>query len=459
MKQQAQPDEPHQRISSAEIKPERLIIFTRYPQPGEVKTRLIPTLGSRRAARLQKEMTRHAMAWASTLGGSASLSVEVHFTGGSKKLMRRCFASQLPYRHQGEGDLGRRMREAFRDAFRSGVDRAVIIGTDCPALSPDTIDTALKRLRQNDVVLGPATDGGYYLIGLGRELPRIFENIPWGTGEVLEATLARAKHLNLSISLLETLHDVDQPGDLHVWNRVGAASHSGLFDAKISIVIPTLDEDRRLGAALRSTLTGSNVETIVADTTGGDSTREIAQRYGARLVVAARGRARQMNAGAALATGQILLFLHADTLLPRDFDIHVRNTLSRSGVVAGAFELRIGGATGSLRLIEEAANLRSRLLQMPYGDQAIFLGTERFNRMGRFSQLPILEDVDLVRRLRRKGRLAMAPAAITTSSRRWKSLGTWRTTIINQLVMAGHFLGVPYRRLARLHDPAGHRYE
>ena len=421
--------------------------------------RLIPTLGSRRAARLQKEMTRHVMAWATTLGGSASLSVEVHFTGGSEKLMRRCFGSQLPYRHQGEGDLGRRMREALRDAFRWGVDRAIIIGTDCPALSPDTIDTALERLRQNDLVLGPATDGGYYLIGLGRELPRMFENIPWGTGEVLGATLARAKHLNLSVSLLETLHDVDRPGDLHVWNRVGAASHSGLSNAKISIVIPTFNEDQRLGAALRSTLTGSNIETIVADTMGGKATREIAQQYGARLLVAAGGRACQMNAGAALASGQILLFLHADTLLPPDFDIHVRNTLSRPGVVAGAFELRIGGATGSLRLIEEAANLRSRLLQMPYGDQAIFLGTGRFNRLDRFSQLPILEDVDLVRRLRRESRLAVAPVATTTSARRWRSLGTWRTTIINQLVMAGYLVGVPYRRLAQLRDGAGHRYE
>jgi rSAM/selenodomain-associated transferase 2/rSAM/selenodomain-associated transferase 1 len=458
MKQRAQPDEPCQWVSSARIKPERLMIFTRYPQAGIVKTRLVPTLGSRRAARLQIEMTRHVMAWASTLRDSASLSVEVHFTGGSEKLMRRCFGSQLPYRHQGEGDLGRRMREAFRDAFRSGVDRAIIIGTDCPAISPEIIDIAMRKLRQDDLVLGPATDGGYYLIGLRRDFPRMFENIPWGSGEVLEATLARAKHLDLSVSMLETLRDVDRPADLHVWGRVGA-SHGSLADAKISVIIPTFNEDRRLGAALRSTLSGSNIETIVADTMGTKPTREIAQRCGARLVVAARGRACQMNAGAALASGQILLFLHADTLLPPDFDVHVRNTLSRPGVVAGAFELCIGGATGSLQLIEEAANLRSRLLQMPYGDQAIFLGTERFNRLGRFSQLPILEDVDLVRRLRRIGRLAVVPAAATTSARRWRSLGTWRTTIINQLVMAGYFLGIPYRRLAQLHDRVGRGYE
>jgi rSAM/selenodomain-associated transferase 2 len=194
----------------------------------------------------------------------------------------------------------------------------------------------------------------------------------------------------------------------------------------------------------------------VVDADGRKSTEEIARRHGARLITAVPGRASQMNAGAAVADGHILLFLHADTRLPPDFDVHVRRILSRPSVSGGAFRLRIDGATGVLRLIEEAANLRARVLQIPYGDQTIFLTAELFNRVGRFPQTPILEDVDLVQRLRHKGRIAIAPSAVTTSARRWKNLGVWRTTLINQLVMAGHYLGIPRHRLARMYDRKTH---
>jgi hypothetical protein len=122
--------------------------------------------------------------------------------------------------------------------------------------------------------------------------------------------------------------------------------------------------------------------------------------------------------------------------------------LARPGVAAGAFRLRIDGAGRSLRLIQRIANLRAACLQMPYGDQALFLHHDTFDQLGGFAELPILEDFDLVRRLRRLGRVAIAPAEVVTSARRWCRLGPWRTTWINQIVLLGHYLGVRPQRLA-----------
>jgi len=156
-----------------------------------------------------------------------------------------------------------------------------------------------------------------------------------------------------------------------------------------------------------------------------------------------------MNAGAEAAEGTFLVFLHADTRLPEEFDGYVRRILTESGVAAGAFQLKIDDPSARLRLIEKAANWRSRYLQMPYGDQAIFLRRELFREMGGFPDLPIMEDFQLIRRLRGRGRIVIAPAAVVTSARRWKQLGALRTTLINQLMILGFYLDLEPSRLAR----------
>jgi len=152
------------------------------------------------------------------------------------------------------------------------------------------------------------------------------------------------------------------------------------------------------------------------------------------------------------------LFLHADTRLPEGFDAHVRRALGQPRVVAGAFRLRIDGPQRTLRLIECGVNLRSRCLQMPYGDQALFLKAETFRTVGGFPELPIMEDFELVRRLRRHGRIAIADAAVTTSARRWNAFGALRTTWTNQMVIIGYYLGVSPGRLARQYCRGNEHY-
>jgi hypothetical protein len=158
-----------------------------------------------------------------------------------------------------------------------------------------------------------------------------------------------------------------------------------------------------------------------------------------------------MNAVAAAASGEALVFLHADTLLPDGWTNLVREIAERRGIVGGAFEFKLDETLPWSRIIEKLAHARSRILQMPYGDQAIFLKADLLRKMGGFPEIPIMEDFEFVRRLRAEGDISLAPVPATTSARRWKRLGVLKTTLINQIVILAYFAGVPPDSIARLY--------
>ena len=149
-----------------------------------------------------------------------------------------------------------------------------------------------------------------------------------------------------------------------------------------------------------------------------------------------------MNKGAAFASGDILVFLHADTRLPTGYDVMIRTALQQPETVAGAFALRIDADVASLRLIEWGVNWRSRFWQMPYGDQAIFITKDTFNKIGHFPELPFMEDFEIMRRLKRIGKITILPVPVITSARRWLQKGVWQTTLINQIIIIAYLLGV-----------------
>ncbi|UNU27280.1 glycosyltransferase [Microcoleus vaginatus HSN003] len=194
--------------------PEKLIVFTRYPEPGTTKTRLIPVLGKAGAANLHRLMAQRTIACALSLEKSRRLSVEIYRAGGSQQLMQEWLGSDISCQNQIDGDLGVRMTAAFEKSFNSGVEKTAIIGTDCPDLKAEIMAQAFEELSQHDVVLGPAADGGYYLIGLRRSIPELFGGINWGTSEVFACTRAIAQKLDLKIAYLPTLADIDIPEDL-----------------------------------------------------------------------------------------------------------------------------------------------------------------------------------------------------------------------------------------------------
>lgn len=196
---------------------ECLIIFTRYPEAGKTKTRLIPVLGAEGAAKLQRKMTEQKLAEVDKVQSFYPLSIEVHFAGGTEQLMQEWLGSNRVYRQQSDGDIGCRMASAFQLSFAAGMTAVVLIGTDCPELNAPLMAEAFQLLRQHDLVLGPAIDGGYYLIGLRRLIPELFTGIPWSTAEVWSQTLRIAQRLSLAVAQLPLLSDVDRPEDLWVW--------------------------------------------------------------------------------------------------------------------------------------------------------------------------------------------------------------------------------------------------
>lgn len=422
---------------------ERLIIFTRYPEAGKAKTRLIPALGAEGAAQLQRQMTEWTIAQARRLATRRNCAIEVHFASGSadEGKMQAWLGDGLRYIPQVEGDLGVKLTAAIATAF-TDADRVVVIGTDCPSITAALLDRAFQQLDSQEVVIGAAADGGYYLIGLQSPQPALFEGIAWSTEVVFEQTIDRARQQQLSIGVLETLSDIDRPDDLVVWEQVQASR------AKLAIVIPTLNEAHSLLEILRMLNQQAGIEVIVSDGGSEDETLAVARGKKAIALSCDRGRARQMNAGARLASADLLLFLHADTRLPANFLATVEEVLARSNVVAGAFRLGIDGTEAGLRIVESGVNWRSHLLQLPYGDQALFLRKELFWQLGGFPDLPLMEDFELVRRLRRLGRIAIAPAAVSTSARRWQKLGVLKATVINQMAIAAYLIGVSPDRIA-----------
>ncbi|HHP7244888.1 MAG TPA: TIGR04283 family arsenosugar biosynthesis glycosyltransferase [Elainellaceae cyanobacterium] len=451
----------------------RLIVFTRYPEPGKTKTRLIPALGAEGAANLQRQMTEHTMQQIQLVLCQCSVGVEVRFSGGDQYLMADWLGEARSYHSQGDGDLGCRMEAAFRSAFDAGMTRVVMIGIDCPWVNADILMRAFDALRSHDVVLGPATDGGYYLIGLRCLIPELFRDIPWSTDKVFQQSMDIAHRQGRAIAILDSLTDVDRPEDLWVWDTVSSRqalsscqnltqrlsqnltqnsaqnSASNSTQKTVSVIMPVLNEEHTISHSVVGALAEPNIEVIVVDGGSRDRTIEVAQVAGAIVMFAPAGRASQMNVGAQTAQGDILLFLHADTRLPDGFAAHIRQILAKPGVVAGAFQLRIDGTAPGLSLIEWGVKWRSRLFQLPYGDQAIFLESSTFQRVGGFPDLPIMEDFELIRRLRSLGTIAIAPSAVITSGRRWDKLGVLKTTVINQLIIVAYLLGMPIDRIAR----------
>ncbi|PSN10297.1 hypothetical protein C7293_28650 [filamentous cyanobacterium CCT1] len=201
-----------------------LMLFTRFPEPGRTKTRLIPHLGPAAAATLQRRMTEHVLAQVQGAAQHLPLAVEVHFAGGSLEQMQSWLGDAVACYPQAEGGLGDRLVAAFSQSFALGRPGAIAIGSDCPALTADHLAAALAALHRVDVVLGPATDGGYYLIGLRQPEPALFEAIAWGTDRVLAQTLAAATAQGLTVELLTPLTDVDRPEDLPVWEAITGSS-------------------------------------------------------------------------------------------------------------------------------------------------------------------------------------------------------------------------------------------
>ena len=221
---------------------------------------------------------------------------------------------------------------------------------------------------------------------------------------------------------------------------------------RLSIIIPAIDEAERLATVLPSLarLREKGHEVIVVDGGSGDDTRARAGALADRVLIAERGRARQMNAGAAHARGEVLVFLHADSLLPRDTESAIARAMVSS--CWGRFDVRLWGRERSFRIIEVFMNLRSRITGIATGDQAIFVSREAFHAIGGYPDIPLMEDIAISRRLKAIARPACLRQKVVTSARRWRTHGILRTVVLMWRLRLAYALGADPRRLARRYE-------
>jgi rSAM/selenodomain-associated transferase 2 len=198
---------------------------------------------------------------------------------------------------------------------------------------------------------------------------------------------------------------------------------------RISVIIPILNEAKTIAATLLALTQLKPHELILVDGGSSDGTPTICRQFNVEVLTAPRGRAAQMNYGARRATGNVLLFLHADTRLPLTAFDDIRNALGDPRFVGGRFDIQLDGDHWMLRVIGAMISLRSRLSKVGTGDQGIFVRREVFQRMGGFPEIPLMEDIALCRALKRLGEVACLRSKVITSARRWESDGVWRTII------------------------------
>jgi hypothetical protein len=372
------------------------------------------------------------------------MDLEACFEGGGPANLRRWLGPGLIFSQQSPGDLGERMKAAFLQAFRQGAQQVVLHGTDIPGLTIQHIDEAFDALKSHDLVLGPSTDGGYWLIGLKKPAD-LFDRMEWGASSIFDKTVAAAKGQGLSLHVLGPLTDMDTGDAVREWMPDWAREQPYL-----SVIIPALNEEAHIEKTIFNARS-PDAEIILVDGGSTDRTAERAECAGALVIPGPRGRALQQNRGAAEAKGNVLVFLHADTLLPKDYVAQVFETLMDGRVALGAFRFTTNLARPLMRGIEFTTNIRSRYLRLPYGDQALFVRRSCFQAVRGFPEMPIAEDLFFVRLVSKQGRIAIAPAYAVTSGRRWKEVGLLRTTLINQFILAGFALGISPRTLARLY--------
>jgi rSAM/selenodomain-associated transferase 2 len=220
---------------------------------------------------------------------------------------------------------------------------------------------------------------------------------------------------------------------------------------KLSVVIPTLNEAGLIQFTLQKVRAAGANEVIVVDGGSQDPTCESARPLADKVIKTPRGRALQMNEGAKAANGDVLLFLHADTALPPDASAEIEEALADRQVVGGRFDIELDRPGWLFGLVASLGNARSRLTKIATGDQAIFVRREVFERIGGFSEIPLMEDVEFSRRLKQAGRVACLRHRVVTSSRRWEQRGPLKTVFLMWGLRFLYFFGVSPDRLKRLY--------
>lgn len=399
---------------------EAVILFTRVPVPGQTKTRLSPCYSGEECAALHTAFLRDEAAQCIRSGRD----VFVYFTPAEQEpLLRKILTHSLIMRPQRGGDLGEKMLCAIAEVLAQGYDACALVGADIPELRAEDIDDAFAALNNADAALIPTADGGYCLAAMRKPIAAMFQNQTYGTGTVLEQTVRAVRKAGLIPAVLKPLHDVDTPEDLlelrariYRGKRLHETQTRRYLDThrKVSVIIPVYNEEKMLPAFLRELEKLRGCEIIFAD--GGSSDKTVELLKGFRVLHTPKGRAAQMNWGAKQAGGDVLFFLHVDSILPEHPVQELLTVLERNrwGCFGVAFQPR----DWLMDFCAQRSNHRVHKHGIVFGDQGIFMERTLFESIGGFPDLPLMEDFQLSLNLIGEP-VGMTNHPIVTSSRRF----------------------------------------
>ncbi len=410
-----------------------LVCFVKAPIKGKVKTRLAKRIGDEKAIEVYEGFLKHLLSLSLPLFCERFIAYDP--LDASLALPPYLEEEKLFFQ-EGE-DLGERMCHAFLYLFAQGYKKVILVGSDIPQMSEKIIEEAFATLSHKDAILSPTHDGGYYLIGFNAKTftKEAFVGMTYSHSNVYKETQNRLKALLLGEGT--TLRDVDTLEDLKALYPSYKTKH-------ISVIIPVYYEDETLLKTIETLYAhanGDDFEVIVVDTQ--ETTTPCALHVNTlRTGCAPKGRASQMNEGASMAQGEILLFLHADTHLPKQWDKKLL------GCEAGAFSLSFASKKPLFRLLAFFANARSRMTRVPYGDQGQFFKASLFHTLGGYANIALMEDIEIMKRLRAHGiHVCLLDTCVTTSTRRWEKEGFFYTTLRNRIVSFLYRCGVSAEKL------------
>lgn len=409
-----------------------IIFFTRAPIAAKTKTRMQPYLSPDECAALHKSMIEDI--YKECVKIQADIFVYYTPLEGLGRLYK-LIGKESTYRLQKGADLGEKMYNAISEVLDLGYESCILIGSDIAELRKEHLNTAFNKLENADIVFGKTVDGGYYLVGMKKAVKEVFEVEKYGNSEVFANTLKKLSKLGLKVSYTKTLYDIDTKEDLALHRkrlRKYVPRHSkyykelqkrnlgkfALDKLKISIIIPVYNEEKTI-VNLQSKLNSlyKKCEIIFVDGGSTDATLSlIDKKY--KLFSSEKGRANQMNKGALESSGDVLLFLHSDSILPKNPLRQIKKVMRN--YEAGCFGIRFNTKSILMKICALMSNYRAGIGHIMFGDQGIFIDRTVFFNIGMFPSLPIMEDYQLSLTLKsKKIKTAMAKSRITTSDRRF----------------------------------------
>lgn len=429
-----------------------LIYFAKEPMEGKVKTRLAKSITDEEATKIYKLL----------LEQSLSLSINQDI---DKFVFTQAFTSEYQKYFKGfhtflqEGDnIGEKMANAFKTLFSQDYEQIILVGTDIPMLDENIIHEAFDSLHTHHTTINKSEDDGYYLIGFCREYfeDKVF-NVDFKK-DVFKQTIKSLKPLHVKIG--KVLFDIDYIDDLRKFATLKKQTTLGLHVKKllntfpsISVVIPVYYEKENLPKTLQNLKEkahGSSYEIIISDTPEITTLNNIDTTTYFTCKAQKAGRAYQLNEGAKMARGEVLLFLHADTLLPKNWDEEILHQYTKNKKLAGAFSLGIQTNSFVIKLIEFLANIRVCFTNTPYGDQGQFISAHLFSKIGGYDELPLMEDIAIIDKIHKENiKVQILKSKIYTSDRRWKSEGILYTSLRNRVLSTLYHFGISAEKLKK----------